>query len=324
MLARVFSIVFLLASIVTADNGLLRVGIAGHAFDHLGDIGEQSPAAAASGANIIYCTGVGTLGYQGLPPSEKLKAESDRAAAYIAQSKSNGIRLAIGYVCATSIVNLDSFDKNWPADFRAKFSMRPADWLQRGADGNPLPSWYGGDYRPACMNNPDWRKYEKEIVRRQLDVGCDGIFFDNPTVHTAGCYCDQCMSKFAAFVHSNSADPHELRQFAIAHPVDFARFRCTIAADFLAEMRQYARTIKPAALITCNNSLNTPDRLYAQCRSYAYNINNLSTVEAPGRRRRYGDPAADTARWNIHRIRTRVRASPVHLSPQAHRRMHDR
>src|SRR5687767_4416583 len=43
----------------------LRVGIAGHAFDHLGGLGEQAETAVASGANIIYVTGVGGLGYQG-------------------------------------------------------------------------------------------------------------------------------------------------------------------------------------------------------------------------------------------------------------------
>src|SRR6516162_2445740 len=42
----------------------LRVRIAGHVFDHLGSIGDQAAAAAASGANIIYVSGLGALGYQ--------------------------------------------------------------------------------------------------------------------------------------------------------------------------------------------------------------------------------------------------------------------
>src|SRR5205814_2068117 len=132
-----------------------------------------------------------------------------------------------------------------------------------------------------CMNNPDWRAYEKAVVKLQLDAGHDGIFFDNPTVHPDGCYCEHCMRKFAQFLHR---DPQTmtlaaLRQLAVDQPKDFLRFRCTIAADFLAEMRAYARTINPAALITCNNSLNAPDAFYAQCRTYGYSIHDMSAVE---------------------------------------------
>jgi len=44
-------------------------------------------------------------------------------------------------------------------------------------------------------------------------------------------------------------------------------------------MQDRARTINRKALITCNNSLNSPDVLYSQCRSYGYNIDKLSRVE---------------------------------------------
>ena len=42
---------------------------------------------------------------------------------------------------------------------------------------------------------------------------------------------------------------------------------------------QYARRIKPGALITANNSLNSSEVLYAQCRNYAYNIYEMSKTE---------------------------------------------
>ncbi|MGC8737190.1 MAG: hypothetical protein ACP5UA_00930 [Candidatus Hydrogenedens sp.] len=42
--------------------------------------------------------------------------------------------------------------------------------------GAPLRSWYGGEYHPACMNHPDWRKYEKYLVKTSLEIGLDGIF----------------------------------------------------------------------------------------------------------------------------------------------------
>jgi hypothetical protein len=270
-----------------ADSDPLAVGVAGHAFDHLGNIGEQADAAAASGATIIYSTGLGGVGYTGLPPAKQLAELSEKSRAYIRHAKSQGIRLAIGYVCATSIVNLPAFDKNWTEEFRSKFKTSPDHWLQQDRTGKPLPSWYGGDYRPACMNNPDWRAYQKQIVRLQLDAGHDGIFFDNPTVHPNGCYCEHCMKRFAAFVareHPEVKVPAEketeaIRTIASARPKDFLRFRASIAADFLTDIRSFARTINPKALITCNNSLNAPEAFFSQCRSYGYNIHALSEAE---------------------------------------------
>ncbi|HZV33926.1 MAG TPA: hypothetical protein VFB72_05050, partial [Verrucomicrobiae bacterium] len=85
---------------------VLRVGVAEHAFDHLGNIGEQADAAVASGANIIYTTGVGGYGYAGLPPESELEKARLHNLGYTRHAKKEGIKLAIGYVCATSIVGL--------------------------------------------------------------------------------------------------------------------------------------------------------------------------------------------------------------------------
>jgi hypothetical protein len=269
--------------------GELRLGRANHAFDHVGAIGDQAEAAAASGATIIYPSGFGTYGYQGLPPASEVYVLQKRFSNYNRRAKEKGIELVIGYLCATSIVKLDAFDANWSPEFRAQFATPPSQWLQQGRHGPPLPSWYGGDYRPACMNNPDWQAYETFMVRQQLASGHDGIFFDNPTVHPQGCYCPHCMKKFAAYLDKNGivAKPtsndsrctEEIRLLADAHPTEFLRFRSTIAAGFLSKMRSYARTQNPNALITCNNSLNAPSVLYSQCRSYGYNINELSKAE---------------------------------------------
>ena len=164
----------------------LKVGVACHAFEHLGNIGHQAPAAAASGATVIYA-GFGAAGYSGLPAEPEFRKLIGDETEYIRQAKARGIRLAIGYICATSIIGLDRFDAHWTPGQRRLFGSNPADWLQRGRDGSPLPSWYGGDYRPACMNHPGWRAYERFMVRQHIEAGYDGIFFDNPTVHTKGC-----------------------------------------------------------------------------------------------------------------------------------------
>ena len=269
------------------DRPELRVGVAGHAFDHLGGIDAQARAAVMSGATIIYGTGLGALGYLGLPDTAGIEKEHHGTLAYLTEAKRNGLELALGYVCATSIVKLETFDRNWPKQFRNQFSSPPSAWLQQDRDGKALPSWYGGDYRPACMNNPDWRTYERFIVRQQIEAGFDGIFFDNPTVHPQGCYCRYCMTEFALFLVREKVETAvsttnslaSLRQLAVSRPADFMRFRCTIAADFLAEIRSYARTLKRDALITCNNSLNSPEAFYSQSRTYGYNIFEMSRVE---------------------------------------------
>lgn len=266
----------------------LRTGRAGHAFDHLGDIGNQVEAAAASGASIIYSSGVGQAGYLGLPPVEVFATQRKNVSQSSRRAKELGIELNIGYLCATSIVKLDTFDKNWPEKFRAQFESRPAEWRQQDRQGQPLASWYGGDYNPACMNNPDWRAYEHAMVRYQLEAGHDGIFFDNPTVHPQGCYCPHCMKAFADFAAEHAAkqiapEPHSdieaTRRLADSHPELFSQFRASIARDFLADMKTYARTIDPRALITCNNSLNSPSVFYSQCRMYGYSIEEMSKAE---------------------------------------------
>lgn len=262
----------------------LRAGRAGHAFDHLGNIGAQAETAAASGATIIYATGLGGVGYSGLPSQDQFAAQIRAARDYSRLAKRAGIHLVIGYVCATSIVGLESFDKNWTPAFRAQFHQSPSEWRQQGRDGKPLRSWYGGAYQPACMNNPDWLAYEKFIVRQQLETGCDGIFFDNPTVHPEGCFCEHCMNQFANWLSSTGIPvPNRsvaaIRTVAVEHKVEFMQFRCGIARDFLADIRRFARSIKRDALITCNNSLNSPEVLFEQCRSYAYNIHELSKAE---------------------------------------------
>lgn len=266
----------------------LRVGRAGHAFDHLGAFSFQADAATASGSTIIYTGGLGGAAYSGLPGADEFAALLKSTSEYNRQAKEKGIELAIGYLCATSIVKLSTFDKNWSAEFRAQFATPPSEWRQQDRRGQPLKSWYGGNYEPACMKNPDWRAYQHAMVRHDLETGHDGVFFDNPTVHMQGCYCAHCMRAFAKFCADNapnakraSINDHldDSRKFADDNPELFLQFRATIARDFLADMRSYARTINPRALITCNNSLNSPDALYAQSRSYAYNIYELSKAE---------------------------------------------
>jgi hypothetical protein len=280
------AILYLFAMVTVAETPpQLRVGRAGHAFDHLGAYGSQAEAAAACGATIIYASGLGGFGYSGLPTEAEFTTQKAAIAQYNRVAKMYGIELSLGYLCATSIVKLDTFDKNWSDEFRDRFKTPPADWLQQDQNGRTLTSWYGGDYNPACMNNSDWRTYQEFMVRQQLETGHDAIFFDNPTVHPQGCYCPYCMNSFIEFVENdlpaakNASTTDKQRELAIDNPKEFLRFRSTIGREFLEHMRRFARSINSDALITCNNSLNSPDRLYAQTRVHGYNIFEMSKVE---------------------------------------------
>ena len=262
----------------------LRVGASFHAFDHLYAFEKQAETAAACGVTVLYATGLGVDGYTGIPAPDVWAAHMKDSRDYTARAKRTGVPTVLGYLCATSIVGLDRFAANWPAEMKAEFHTTPETWLQQDCDGKPLPSWYGGEYRPACMNHPDWRAYEKFMVRAQVQTGHDGIFFDNPTVHEKGCYCPHCMEKFAAFLEAEKTPVPDrsiagLRRFAADHTEDFKRFRCTIARDFIAEMRAYARTLNPDAVITANNSLNQPGVLFSQCHTYGYNLFEMSKTE---------------------------------------------
>jgi len=252
-----------------------------HAFDHLDNLDKQAEPAYQCGVSVIYATGVGVCGYMGIPSSEQWEKTKQDVQKYVQHAKSLGIPVVLGYLCSTSIVGIETFDKNWQPELKQQFSSTPNNWLQQNIKGEPLPSWYGGDYHPACMNHPDWRKYEKYMVKTSLEIGLDGIFFDNPTVHQQGCYCPYCMHKFLQFLESKGEKVEDtsldaLRELTQKKPVEFKQFRCTIARDFLSEIRNYAREINPKALITANNSLNTPEVMFSQCHRYAYNIKEMS------------------------------------------------
>ena len=279
-----FAVFALAAAAAFAAPFDLRTGAALHAFDHLHGYAEQAETAAACGATVIYATGLGMDGYTGIPAAETWEAHRAQCRAYNDKTHAAGIHAILGYLCATSIVGLDTFDANWTDEMRAEFGSAPADWLQQDAEGKPLPSWYGGDYRPACMNRPGWRAYQRFMVRSQIETGHDGVFFDNPTVHNKGCYCPHCMEKFAAYLKGRGRPAEDgslagLRRAALAQKEDFLRFRCTTARDFFFEMRAEAQRINPSALVTANNSLNQPDALFAQCHLFAYNIFEMSQAE---------------------------------------------
>ena len=58
--------------------------------------------------------------------------------------------------------------------------------------------------------------------------------------------------------------------------VKFNNAKVRFATDFLTDIRTRARKTHPSALITCNNSLNSPDAFFSQIRTY--DISTLALV----------------------------------------------
>jgi hypothetical protein len=132
----------------------LRVGIAGHAFDHLGAIGDQAAAAAASGMTIIYPACFGQIGYDGLPGPEEIEFLRKKFSAYLHDAKASGIKLALAYVCSTSIVRLETFDKNWSKEFRAQFVTPTGPMAATGSRRQTATLMVRGQLSPGMHEQP--------------------------------------------------------------------------------------------------------------------------------------------------------------------------
>lgn len=284
LVALVVVMAFAGSALAAAKPGVaeyLQVGKFRPAFDHMGAIGQQIDSVAASGCTVTYA-GLGACVYQGLPAKTELRKLIDEAKAYVRKGHSEGVPVMLSYLCATSIVNADTFTKNWK-DFSPDLpdSTDARTLLQQDIDGNNLPSWYDPPYNPADMWNPGWRRYQRFLVKLVIECGFDGIFYDNPTVHTRGNYSQYAMRAWSKFLKANGVGVSDeslpaLRELTKSNQRLWLQFRATEAADFIGEMRRYARSLKPDFVLTANNSLNVWDSFYTQPRTMGYSVFNQS------------------------------------------------
>ena len=50
------------------------------------------------------------------------------------------------------------------------------------------------------MWNPYWREYTKLTIKLAAESGHDGVYFDNPTVHTSGNFSPYAMKAWTRFL----------------------------------------------------------------------------------------------------------------------------
>ncbi len=182
-----------------------------------------------------------------------------RTAGLVRLAHRHGVKV-LGY-CQFASIYYETFLAEEP---RAK------DWGQRSIDGT-FNIYEGAQYyrwRP-CFNHPEFRAYVKRAVRVGLkEVGLDGFNFDNCL--SRPCYCDRCTALFRAWLAKRYPEPlplfgigsfnHVLQPPApakteqIHDPVMRAwiRWRCECLAGFVKEISDYARSLRPDAILMAN------------------------------------------------------------------------
>ncbi len=139
-------------------------------------------------------------------------------------------------------------------------SHREVDWYARDRRGR-LIHYYTGRYM-TCWLHPGWREQLRQRAREIVEAGADGVFFDNPWmglhalslfdtwVTGAGCACPRCREAYAAAsggreipAHLDPEDPQT------RHYLDW---RAGVMWDFIGELADYARSLRPGVVVTEN------------------------------------------------------------------------
>jgi len=152
------------------------------------------------------------------------------------------------------------------------------DWVVHTHDGRL--SHYGGlqTFRwVACFNSPGWRQHMKEQVQKAIEyVGTDLLHWDNLGVwpEPDSCHCQHCQAAFRRYLQQRYPTAEEqTRRFGFAagdfstfrapnyylrfiqpwevdhydNPLhqDWIEFRMWTVTDYIRDMMEYARSLKP-------------------------------------------------------------------------------
>ncbi|MCD6317830.1 hypothetical protein J7M02_02030 [Candidatus Aerophobetes bacterium] len=225
--------------------------------------------------------------WKGLPPREefnKIKAEMWNSGA-ISQLRKHGIIL-IYYIASTRIRGderkrtefYDFYDHRWEEYedyFGPKPSVDPTEWARVTSTGEP--AIYTTECTPRehgiCINKPFVRNYVKGAIRIAVDLGAQGVFFDDSPIF---CYCKYCDAKFREHLRRKFSlknlkeifginDINEVvsskfvreRLTKLENPlfVEWRRFRAINYVEYLAEMREYGQSLISNFVLTDNACL---------------------------------------------------------------------
>jgi len=146
----------------------------------------------------------------------------------------------------------------------------PVDWLMRDREGGIVPGACGGlspsYYAPlhryrCCSENPDWRRWQERLTELIAEVGYDGVFPDNSSIHDV-CFCKYCREGFRRFCAT--LDEREREMFGVADPDDadllgddtpaelIRRYRIDTCSRYQEWIRAAGRKVNPDFLVFPN------------------------------------------------------------------------
>lgn len=100
----------------------------------------------------------------------------------------------------------------------------------------------------ACVNNPEWLRRARAVLRKQAEDGYDGCHVDYAS-HYEPCFCEHCRARWQAWAAEHGLD---LDLSAAAHSEELRvrmllrEFRIRCVMDFLAQIRAAARDVNPS------------------------------------------------------------------------------
>ncbi len=140
-------------------------------------------------------------------------------------------------------------------------SYRLKDWYARDERGR-LIYYYTGRYM-TCWLHPEWQAHLRDMVRGVVASGAEGVFFDNPwhanqPLHfggtwmgAAGCFCERCRNTF--YAETGHPIPVCLTPETGVASQDYLRWRAGLVTRTIGELGDYARSLRPDVLVSCND-----------------------------------------------------------------------
>lgn len=165
---------------------------------------------------------------------------------------------------------VSTYMKTTSIQWKPMFDQRPEskDWIMLFQDGRPALYSRDPERYMGCVNNTGWREFLKEMIRGAVDVGVDGLFYDNHFIprQLAGsteegfaeawaCYCKVCFEQFKVYTQKNLGWPCDLpKKPDWDDPVwqAFIDFRDESLIDVTRMIVNYAHELKPDIVVYPN------------------------------------------------------------------------
>lgn len=204
-------------------------------------------------------------------------------------------------------------------------SYRDKDWYALDARGKPVTYFtYGGRYM-TCFRSLEWRQNLKNLIAGALERGADGVFLDNLFHGTqplamfgawlgeSGCYCERCRK---AFLEATGLEIPGSLSAGKPEVQCYLRWRADQVSDLVADVAQYARSIKPGVPIAANDFDPILRNSYLV---YGIDLESLARIQDIVMIENYGLPAWEPEpRSRLVNNALTVRTARAHISHQAH------